>query len=365
MKVYLDYAATTPLSKEALEAMAPYMTECYGNPDSLHSYGRDAAYAVTQARDKIAETLGVRPNEVYFTSGGTEAGNWAIRAMGEKRGRVYASAIEHHAVLSALSLAEKEGREVGILPVEQNGAVCVQLPSDASLVAVQAVNNETGVIQPIEQISAACKEQGALLFCDCVQAACTQDLKRIASLCDALSLSGHKAYGPKGVGVLVVKNGVALRPLVVGGEQERGLRGGTLNVPAAVGFATALSLAQKEREEFVEKTRKLRDEFEKTICSALGTRVRVDGETRVSNVSHLTFEGGGAAFLNLLDLNGVCASGGAACAAHSSLPSHVMRAMGRSEKEASSGVRFSFGRNTTEEEVRYAAQTVINLMTKN
>ena len=364
MRVYLDYAATTPLCKEAFEAMAPYLFEQFGNPDSLHSIGRESAYAVTQARDQIASLLGVRPNEVYFTSGGTEADNWAVRGLGEKSGKIYASAIEHHAVLSALSLAQEEGRQTGLLPVAENGVMPVCVPQDASLVCVQAVNNETGCVQPIAEIYQACREKGAILFCDCVQAACTQNLKELAQNCDAFSLSAHKAYGPKGVGVLVVKKGIPLRPLILGGEQERGLRGGTLNVSAIVGFSSALKIACQNRENFVEKAKKLQNVFENYVCSALGTRVRVDGENRAANISHMTFEGGGSSFLNLLDLNGVCASGGAACSAHSALPSHVMRAMGRSEEEAKRGIRFSFGRNTSEEEVLYAAETVVRLLTK-
>lgn len=358
MKVYLDYAATTPLCKEALGAMMPLLTENFGNPDSLHFYGRKAAYAVSQARDDVADVLGVKAGEVFFTSGGTEADNWAVRALG--KGKVCVSQIEHAAALSAAEL-----RPEGATLARANGAgeitaeaVNAALAPDTGLVSVMAVNNETGVIQPLKEISALCRERGALLFSDCVQAACALDLKEILAYADAISLSGHKIYGPKGVGALVVKKG-KLGALIAGGEQERGLRGGTLNPAGICGFAFALRKAQAEREDFCARTRALRDLFEREVLSSLGGRARIDGENRVPNVSHITFDCG-EALLSRLDLCGVAASGGAACSAHAGLPSHVMLAMGKSEKEARRGVRFSFGRETTEEEVLFAARTVVS-----
>lgn len=363
MNAYLDNAATTPLDSEVLEKMLPYLTSEFGNPDSLHAYGRSAAYAVGEARDRIAQTLGVKPSEVYFTSGGTEADNWAVRMMGE--GGACVSEIEHSAVLSAASMR----RGTVYVKANRSGTVTVEsiertLNEDTGLVAVMAVNNETGCIQPVEQISSLCKRRGILLFSDCVQAAVSQDLKRICSFTDAISLSGHKIYGPKGTGVLVVKKGVKLSALIAGGEQERGLRGGTLNVAGAVGFSYALEKVQRERAAFCEKTNALRELFEGELKAALGHGIAIDGENRAPNVSHVTFERGGSALLNLLDLHGIACSGGAACSAHSALPSHVMLAMGRSEAEAKSGVRFSFGKQTTEEEVRFAVKTVIECVEK-
>lgn len=357
MNVYLDHAATTPISAEVLEAMLPYLGGEYGNPDSLHAYGRRAAYAVSTARDRIAQTLGVLPQEVYFTSGGTEANNWTVRDLGE--GRAVLSAVEHRSVLDGGRL---RAGGVASLPVSKSGCVetarAAELLEGAGLLCVMAVNNETGCIQPVEKLGALCRARGILFFSDCVQAAGALDLKKLAGSCDAFSLSAHKIYGPKGVGALVVKKGVPLRPLIAGGEQERGLRGGTLNVAGIVGFSVALERAQTLRTERQKKLGRLRDRFEQGVCSALGGEVRLNGENRVAGISHMTFLHGGSAFLNKLDLHGVACSGGAACSAHSALPSHVLTAMGRSEEEARRGVRFSFGIDNTEEEVDFAVRTV-------
>lgn len=358
MNVYLDYAATTPLDKDILEKMLPYFGAEFGNPDSLHSCGRSAAYAVSEARDRVAAVLGVKPAEVYFTSGGTEADNWAVKCLGA--GRVCVSEIEHTAVLSAVrDAAYAKASAEGIVTAE---AVERALGADTRLVCVMAVNNETGCIQPIKEISALCKERGALLFSDCVQAAATQNLKELCGYSDAVSLSGHKIYGPKGTGALVVKKGARLRPLISGGEQERGLRGGTLNVAGIVGFSYALEKAQKKREEYCRKAEGLRSLFEQEIISALGGRVTIDGANRAPNISHITFAGANSSLINALDLSGLCASSGAACSAHSAQPSHVMLAMGRTEAEARAGVRFSFGKDTTEEEVLFAVKTVIECL---
>ncbi len=359
--IYLDHAATAPLRPEVLEAMMPALGEI-GNPDSLHGYGRRAAKYVTDARDRIAGVCGVSPSEVYFTSGGTEADNWAVLGMG--RGEAVCSAIEHAAVLSA---APQRAENTRICPVSRDGIVTeTQLGHTMSertgLVCVMTVNNETGCIQPVEQLAALTHARGAHFFTDCVQAACSQDLRRVAACADGLSLSGHKLGGPKGVGALIVKKGVPLRPLIAGGEQERGLRGGTLNVAGIVGFAKALELAQAERERFSAHTAALRDRFERKLAAVLGDKVRVDGANRAPNLSHLTVKGGSAVLLNLLDLKGVAASGGAACSAHDPKPSHVMLAMGRTPEEAAGALRFSFGRETTEAEVDAAASVLLDCL---
>lgn len=362
--IYLDYAATSPLREEALEAMLPYFKEAFGNPDSLHACGRRAAAALQSARDAIAATLGVQPSEVYFTSGGTEADNWAARgiARGGAAEKFLVSPVEHAAVLSAVSAH----REHVVCRVGEDGVVSPDHVRDllaasggVSLVGVMAVNNETGCVQPVAELAAAAHAAGAYFFSDCVQAAASCDLKELARHADALALSAHKVGGPKGVGALVVKKGVPIAPLIAGGEQERGLRGGTSNVAGAVGFARALSLAQAEREAYIRHTGSLRDAFEQRILAELGSEVRADGARRVPNISHLTFARGGTAFLNALDLAGVACSGGAACSSHSAQPSHVLMAMGRSAEEALRGVRFSFGRETTAEEAARAADIVI------
>lgn len=363
--IYLDYAATTPLDRDVFGAMTPYLIENFGNPDSLHAFGRRAAYAVAEAREEVAELLGVKASEVYFTSGGTEADNWAVRGIarvGEKSA-VCVSPIEHAAVGATAGTC---GRKSAVCRVGRNGVVtaeqiesAIAAAPDVGLVCVMAVNNETGCIQPVEEIAQLCHARGVYFFSDCVQAACVSDMKRLTAHMDAFSLSGHKIYGPKGVGVLVVKKGVPLSPLITGGEQERGLRGGTSNVAGIVGFAAALKRAQSVREEFCARTGRLRDLFEEAVLSALGQDAERDGEMRAPNISHITFRKG-EALLNKLDLSGVACSGGAACSSHSALPSHVMLAMGRSEEEALRGVRFSFGRETAEEEALAAAKTVIS-----
>ncbi len=362
MNVYLDYAATAPLLPEVFEEMKPLLAEHFGNPDSAHAYGRKAAAYLTDARDRIARVLGVSPAEVFFTAGGTEADNWAVRCLGE--GDLIVSPIEHAAVLSA---AQQRASRVFSCGVGWDGVVTKAhlgrtMSEGVGLVAVMAVNNETGCVQPVRELARATHACGALFFSDCVQAACTQDLKDIAREADAISLSAHKLGGPKGVGALVVKKGVRIRPLLFGGEQERGLRGGTVNVAGAVGFAKALELAAERREAFCRHAGALRDLFERKILSALGEDVETDGENRAPNLSHLTFRRGSAALLDRLDLQGVAASGGAACSAHAALPSHVMLAMGRSEREAGQGIRFSFGPSTTEEEVLFAADAVIGCL---
>lgn len=360
----MDYAATTPLDEEVLREMLPLLKENFGNASSVHAFGRRAAFALESARERVSAVLGVKPFEVFFTSCGTEADNWAIRMFGE--GSVCVSEIEHAAVLSA---AELRAGGFSAAKCNRDGAVTADaveraLLPDTGLVAVMAVNNETGCLQPLAEISALCRKKGILMFSDCVQAGSVLSLKEVCSMCDAISLSGHKVYGPKGAGALVVKNGV-LKPLIAGGEQERGLRGGTVNAAAAVGFAYALERAQNGREEYARHTACVRDLFERTVLNALGERVRADGENRAPNISHLTFTDGGSALLSKLDLMGVAASGGAACSVRSARPSHVMLAMGRTEREALSGVRFSFGKHTTKEQAVQAAEAVISCCSAN
>lgn len=368
--IYLDYAATTPMDGEVLAAMSPYFTEKFGNPDSLHSFGRKAAFAVTSARDEVAKILGVKPNEVYFTSGGTEGDNWAIKGLtalsGKKKFAI--SAIEHHAVSAAADQLEKLGYEKILLPVDEAGMVRISeaerlIDSDVGLVSVMAVNNETGVRQPVEELSEIARKRGAFFHSDCVQASCCLDLKKLCALCDSITLSAHKFYGPKGVGVLVVKNKIFLPPLIAGGEQERGLRGGTSNVPAIVGLAHALKNAQNHLSENNRRAEELRSYFEGELTKRFPSAVKIDGKNRVPFLSHVTFDCDGAeSLVNRLDLKGIAVSSGAACASHSPLPSHVMLAMGRSEKEARRGVRFSFGKNTTMDEVKEVLNALSELL---
>ena len=371
-RIYLDHAATTPLDNEILQKMLPYFTEEFGNADSPHATGRKAMNAVDFARDKIAELLHAKPNEVFFTSGGTEADNWALHGgayAAKEKGRthVIVSSIEHHAVLAAAEKLQKEGFQVTYLPVNEQGVVTVEtleeaLTENTGLVAVMAANNETGVLQPIKELAEITHRAGAVFFTDAVQAAphIAIDVKDLGV--DMLAFSSHKIYGPKGCGVLYIKNGVKVKGLIVGGEQERGLRGGTTNVPAVVGMSAAYEKTVKLQSENDEKIRDLRKAFLEELSAISGLQVNGEGvaavlNLRVSGVSNvdLVFKS---------DLEGICIAGGSACASASIKPSHVLLAMGRSEQEAKECIRVSFGRSTTEAEVREAAKILCRVIEK-
>ncbi len=368
-EIYLDHAATTPVDGRVLEKMLPYFGERFGNPHSPHAFGRRAAAAVDAARDEIASLLGARSSEIYFTSGGTEADNWAVRGSVRASGKKHfvVGATEHHAVLEAAELLKGEGCELSLAPVDEYGAADLAalqglLHQDTALVAVMAANNEVGTVQPLKEIAAAAHGCGALFFTDAVQAAGALELNVNEIGCDLLSLSSHKFYGPKGAGALYVRAGTPLAKLIAGGQQERGLRGGTLNVPAIVGMAEAFRLACKERQERTSHIRAARDAFVQEILQTIpGVRYNGHPQQRLPGNAHFTFEGvAGDALLAALDLAGVAASGGAACSSGSAKPSHVLLAMGRTEQEARAGVRFTFGKNISEEEALRAAQIVRN-----
>lgn len=368
-KIYLDHAATTPLSPIVLEKMMPYFTDCFGNADSPHAIGRQAVNAVDNARDCLAERLGVKPNELYFTSGGTEADNWAIvggayaqKAKGKPH--VIVSAIEHHAVLYAAEKLEKEGFPVTYLPVNEGGMVALNTLRDAitpqtGLVAVMAVNNETGVIQPIQELAKIAHEHGALFFTDGVQAAPYMSLDVKAWGVDMLSFSSHKFYGPKGCGVLYIKNGVRIERFIGGGEQERGLRGGTTNVPAVVGLAEAFCENGATMSAMNEKVAGLSKLFLDGISCLDGVTINGCAE-KLPSILNLRVKGvNNVDLLYKLDLQGVCIAVGSACASASVKPSHVLLAMGLTEAEARESVRISIGKDNTEEEIRFAAKMFV------
>ena len=368
-RIYLDHAATTPLSSTVLEKMMPYMTDCFGNADSPHAIGRAAVNAVDNARDSLAERLGVKASELYFTSGGTEADNWAIvggayaqKAKGKTH--VIVSSIEHHAALYAAEKLEKEGFTVTYLPVNKDGMVEVEALKEAiteqtGLVAVMAVNNETGVIQPVQALAKVSHEYGALFFTDGVQAAPYMPLTVKEWGVDMLSLSSHKFYGPKGCGVLYIKGGVKVDRFVGGGEQERGLRGGTTNVPAVVGLAAAYLENEATMVEANEKIARLTAIFMEEISILSGVTVNGRGE-KLPGILNLHVEGvSNVDLLYKLDLQGVCIAVGSACASASVKPSHVLLAMGLTEKETRESVRISFGKDNTEEEIRFAAKAFV------
>ncbi|MBQ9118015.1 MAG: cysteine desulfurase [Clostridia bacterium] len=362
--IYLDHAATTPLCQEAFEKMSPYFCDCFGNADSPHGVGRKAMLAVDNARDKIAEILHANPKEIYFTSGGTEADNWALvgGALAQKGKRVIVSAVEHHAVLSAADKLRDMGVKVDVLPVNNGGRVEISalesmMDADVGLVCVMMANNETGVLQPTKEIATLCKKYGALCFADGVQAAPYLDIDVKELGVDMLSLSAHKFYGPKGIGALYIKSGVKIEKFVSGGEQERGMRGGTVNVPAVVGFATALELTAKERAERQAHLSALRTAFLEGLADLDG--VTKNGEEGLPAVLNLRFDGvDNDSLLYAMDLKGVAMAAGSACASASVKPSHVLTAMGLSEQEAKNSVRISFGKDNTEEDVRTAARVL-------
>ncbi len=367
-RIYLDHAATTPLDARVLEKMQPYFCEVFGNPDSPHAFGRRAVAAVDAARDEVASLLGAKPNEIFFTSGGTESDNWALRgaahALADRGRHVVVSAVEHAAVLEAAALLEGEGFSVSRAPVDAEGAVDVEqfsrlLRPDTVLAAVMAANNEVGTVQPLGEISALCRERGIVLFCDAVQAAGALPLGVNAPHVDLLSISAHKFYGPKGAGALYVRAGIRLGKLIAGGHQERGLRGGTTNVAGAVGLAEALRIACAEREQNAARLRALRDGFCAEIARNLGGVHRNGAQNGLPGLANLRFDGvDGEALLYSLDLAGVAASAGAACSSGSPEPSHVLLAMGLAASEARSCVRFSFGRGNTAQDAARAAAAV-------
>ena len=367
-RIYLDNAATTPVTEKVLAAMLPYFTDKFGNADSVHYKGREAATGVDRARTTVAKVLGVSRAEIYFSSGGTESKNWAIRGIAEEiclksgKNRIITSGIEHASVLSALSRAAELGAKTTILPVSEDGAVRPEdladaMGDDVALVSVMAVNNETGVRQPVRELSQLARAGGALFHTDAVQAD-RSDIKGLASLSDMLTLSAHKFGGPKGAGVLLVRKGVPQRALITGGEQERGLRGGTVNVPAAVGFAAALEESEMIRVSEAERISELCELFEKLAGGAGG--VHFNGRRDRTGVVSVWAESvEDTSLLDLLDMRGVCCSAGAACSSGSPEPSHVLTAMGLGEGRARGSIRFSFGAATTRGDVTRGAEIFV------
>ena len=361
-KIYLDHAATTPVDEEVVKKILPYFTECFGNADSPHSVGRTAMNAVDNARDTIAALLGAKPSEIYFTSGGTEADNWALiggACAQKKQGRTHVilSSIEHHAMLSAAEKLQKEGFEITYLPVNEGGMVELNvlksaLRADTGIVAVMAANNETGVKQPVRDLAKLAHENGSLFFTDAVQYAPYGEIDVKAWGVDLLSISSHKFYGPKGCGVLYLKNGVKIEKYVQGGEQERGLRGGTSNVPCIVGMAAAYQKTCREMVAANEKMEKLRTMFLQGLKDLGGVHINGDLENATPSIVNLRFDGvNNVDFLYNMDLKGICVSAGSACSSASIQPSHVLTAMGLSAEQVRSSVRFGFGKNNTQEEI--------------
>ena len=369
MKIYADNAATTKMSRAAIEAMLPYMSEIYGNPSSLHSEGQAAAEALSDARERIAKRLGCSAREIIFTSGGSEADNQAIitaAKMGEKKGKkhIISTAFEHHAVLHALEALEKQGFEVTLLDIHDNGIVTADdvkaaLRPDTCLVTVMYANNEIGTVQPIAEIGAVCREAGVLFHTDAVQAAGHLEIDVVKENIDMLSLSAHKFHGPKGIGVLYAKKGIILQNLIYGGAQERGKRAGTENIPAIMGMAAAFDEACDKIEVNSAKLTKLRDRLIEGICSIPHSILNGDAKKRLPGNVNVCFEGiEGESLLLLLDDKGIAASSGSACTSGSLDPSHVLLALGRPHEVAHGSLRLSLCEENTEQEVEYIIEAV-------
>lgn len=374
-QIYIDHAATTPCDKRVVEAMLPYFTDEFGNADSQHFFGRDTANAVAFARDAIASLIGCKSNELYFTGSGTEADNWALKGVAlhnkAKGNHVIISSIEHHAILTAADWLENNGFRVTRLPVDSTGLVNLTelekaIDNQTTLVSVMYVNNEVGTIQPIRELAEIAHKHGALFHSDCVQAMpyIKIDVKELGV--DLLSMSGHKFYGPKGVGALYIRNGVKLDKLICGGGQERSQRGGTTNTPLVVGMAKALQIAVDEMNENNAKIEKLRDYFVDRVLAEI-PYVRFNGnrERRVPSVANFSFEFvEGEGILMLMDRYGVAVSSGSACSSGSLDPSHVLLAMGVPIEVSHGSIRFSFGKDNTMDDVDYAIEALKDTITK-
>lgn len=362
--IYVDNAATTKTSRTAIEAMLPYMDKIYGNPSSLHSVGQAAADALRKAREEAAEVLGCEPNEITFTSGGSEADNQALvsaAAIGARKGKkhIISTAFEHHAILHTLKKLEKEGFEVTLLDVHENGMVSAQQVADAiredtCLVSVMYANNEIGSIQPIAEIGAVCKEKGVIFHTDAVQAVGHVHINVKEENIDMLSLSAHKFHGPKGVGLLYARKGVRLTNIIEGGAQERGKRAGTENIPGIVGMVEALKEANANIDANAEKVSALRDRLIEGLEKIPHSALNGDRTKRLPGNVSFCFEGiEGESLLLLLDAKGICASSGSACTSGSLDPSHVLLAIGRPHEVAHGSLRLTLSEENTQEEVDY------------
>ena len=375
-RVYLDNAATTYVSSEVLQEMIPCYNITFGNPNSLHSFGREASNVVDLARDRVKKAINAKlPTEIYFTSGGTEADNWAIkgiaRANKNKGKHIITSSIEHHAVLDACKALEKEGFEVTYLPVDKYGLVDLadlmhEIRKDTILVSIMTVNNEVGTIQNIKAIAKTCHEKGVIFHTDAVQAIGAVKIDVQDMEIDAMSMSAHKIYGPKGCGALYLKSGIKIENLIHGGAQERTKRGGTLNVAGIAGFGKAIEIASRDIIANQQKLKFLRDYFVGELSKNI-EYIHINGHPhqKINGTLSVTFEMiEGESILMLLDLAGIAVSTASACTSQSLEPSHVLRAMGIPDEIAHGTIRFSFGKNITKEDIDYTIEKLVGIVSK-
>ena len=367
--VYADNAATTPVSKKVVEAIIPYMTEHYGNPSSLYEVGQVAHKAVEKARQQVADALGADSKEIFFTSGGSEADNWAIRgaaALGAKKGKkhIITTKFEHHAVLHTVAALEKEGFTVTYLDVYENGIVRVEdvekaITDETCLVTIMYANNEIGTVQPIAEIGKICRDKGVLFHTDAVQAVGHIRIDVKEQNIDMLSLSGHKFHATKGIGALYCKKGLRLPNLIEGGAQESGRRAGTENVPGIVGLGVAITEMCENLEENAKKVSALRDRLFEGASRISHSRINGDTKHRLPGNFSMCFEGvEGESLLLMLDFKGICGSSGSACTSGSLDPSHVLLSIGLKHEVAHGSLRLSLSENNTEEDVDYILEVL-------
>ena len=368
-QIYLDHASTTPVRPEVVEAMAPYFTEHFGNPSSIYPLGQEASDAVAAARESLASLIGATPREIFFSSGGTESDNWALkgfaRANATKGRHIITSAIEHHAVLHTCEALEREGFEVTYLPVDEHGLVSVEdfkaaIRPNTILASIMFANNEIGTIEPIRELAAAAHEASVVFHTDAVQAFGHEPIDVNELGIDMLSASSHKIYGPKGVGLLYVRRGVKLQNLLDGGQQERGRRGSTENVPGIVGFARAAELAAEEIVPERDRQLALRDHAIRRILEEIpSAKLNGSWESRLANNVNFSFEFiEGEGMLLQLAARGICVSSGSACTSGSLDPSHVLLAIGLPHEIAHGSLRLTLGRDTTLADIDFAVDSL-------
>ncbi|MGN1100035.1 MAG: cysteine desulfurase NifS [Christensenellales bacterium] len=375
MKVYLDHAATTPVDLTVLGEMLPYFTGKYGNPSSQHGFGQEAAKAVEKARIQVANAIGAKPAEIYFTSGGSESDNFAIKgiadAYSDKGKHIITTQIEHPAVLQSVEQLKKQGYRITYLGVGEDGRVSIDelkssIRDDTVLISVMTANNEMGAIQPIKEIGEIAREHKIIFHTDAVQAIGSIPVNVKEMNVDLLSMSGHKFYGPKGIGAIYIRNGVKITRFMSGGEQERNKRAGTLNTPGIVGLGKAIELATENMKETSLKVSLLRDYLKERIEEEI-PEIRINGgmEHRLPNNLNVSFRYvEGESILLMLDLEGISASSGSACSSGSLEPSHVLLAMGLPAELAHGSIRFTLGKETTQEEIDYTVDKLKDIIAR-